>query len=78
LAFRKFCFQLVIVATARNATNTQPYIDSVVMVSTTEGVRLRREPPGPLIIKAAVGTTHRVFAAPSPHRLEVRQPTLHG
>jgi NAD(P)-dependent dehydrogenase (short-subunit alcohol dehydrogenase family) len=35
-AFRKFGLQLVIVATVRNATTIQPYIDSVVMVSKTE------------------------------------------
>ncbi|MDV3128629.1 AAA family ATPase [Mycobacterium sp. 21AC1] len=32
-AFRKFGFQLVIVATVQNTTTIQPYIDSVVMVS---------------------------------------------
>jgi energy-coupling factor transporter ATP-binding protein EcfA2 len=35
-AFRKFGFQLVIVATVQNATTIQPYIDSVVMVSKTK------------------------------------------
>jgi uncharacterized protein YPO0396 len=35
-AFRKFGFQLVIVATVQNATTIQPYIDSVVMVSKRE------------------------------------------
>ncbi|WP_373155605.1 ATP-binding protein [Mycobacterium marinum] len=35
-AFRKFGFQLVIVATVQNATTIEPYIDSVVMVSKTE------------------------------------------
>jgi hypothetical protein len=35
-AFRKFGFQLVIVATVQNATTIQPYIDSVVMVSKTD------------------------------------------
>jgi hypothetical protein len=35
-AFRKFGFQLLIVATVQNATTIQPYIDSVVMVSRTE------------------------------------------
>ena len=35
-AFRKFGFQLVIVATVQNATTIQPYIDGVVMVSKTE------------------------------------------
>jgi uncharacterized protein YPO0396 len=33
LAFRKFGFQLLIVATVQNTTVIQPYIDSVVMVS---------------------------------------------
>ena len=33
-AFRKFGFQLVIVATVQNGTTIQPYIDSVVMAST--------------------------------------------
>ncbi|CAJ1581829.1 ATP-binding protein [[Mycobacterium] wendilense] len=35
-AFRKFGFQLIIVATVQNATTIQPYIDSVVMVSKRE------------------------------------------
>ncbi len=35
-AFRKFGFQLVIVATVQNATTIQPYVDSVVMVSKRE------------------------------------------
>jgi uncharacterized protein YPO0396 len=35
-AFRKFGFQLVIVATVQNATTIQPYIDSVVMAFKTE------------------------------------------
>ncbi len=35
-AFRKFGFQLIIVATVQNATTIQPYIDSVVMVSKTD------------------------------------------
>ncbi|MGW0162058.1 ATP-binding protein [Mycobacterium sp. NPDC003323] len=35
-AFRKFGFQLVIVATVQNATTIQPYIEGVVMVSKTE------------------------------------------
>lgn len=44
-AFRKFGFQLVIVATVQNTTTIQPYIDSVVMVSKPDGpgcVRLLR------------------------------------
>ncbi len=36
-AFRKFGFQLVIVATVQNTTTIQPYIDSVVMVSKPDG-----------------------------------------
>lgn len=39
LAFRKFGFQLLIVATVQNTTIIQPYIDSVVMVS-------KRDTPG--------------------------------
>jgi hypothetical protein len=35
-AFRKFGFQLVIIATVQNAATIQPSIDSVVMVSKTE------------------------------------------
>jgi uncharacterized protein YPO0396 len=35
-AFRKFGFQLVIVATVQNTTTIQPYIDSVIMVSKTD------------------------------------------
>jgi uncharacterized protein YPO0396 len=35
-AFRKFGFQLVIVATVQNTTTIQPYIDSVVMVSKSD------------------------------------------
>ena len=37
-AFRKFSFQLVIVATVQNATTIQSYIDSVVMVSKTRTI----------------------------------------
>lgn len=36
-AFRKFGFQLIIVATVQNTSTIQPYIDNVVMVSKTEG-----------------------------------------
>ncbi|MFZ2238821.1 MAG: ATP-binding protein [Gordonia amarae] len=36
-AFRKFGFQLVIVATVQNTSTIQPYIDNVVMVSKSEG-----------------------------------------
>ncbi|CPW23052.1 cytosolic protein [Mycobacteroides abscessus] len=40
-AFRKFGFQLVIVATVQNTTTIQPYIDSVVMVSKPDGPGVR-------------------------------------
>ncbi|ABM12007.1 ATP-binding protein [Mycolicibacterium vanbaalenii] len=43
-AFRKFGFQLVIVATVQNATTIQPYIDSVVMVSKTEATGRNARP----------------------------------
>lgn len=35
-AFRKFGFQLIIVATVQNTSTIQPYIDNVVMVSKSE------------------------------------------
>ncbi|AZG44506.1 ATP-binding protein [Gordonia insulae] len=40
-AFRKFGFQLVIVATVQNTSTIQPYIDNVIMVSKTEGADAR-------------------------------------
>ncbi|MCH5642741.1 MULTISPECIES: ATP-binding protein [unclassified Gordonia (in: high G+C Gram-positive bacteria)] len=40
-AFRKFGFQLIIVATVQNTSTIQPYIDNVVMVSKTEGADAR-------------------------------------
>ncbi|HEY6576479.1 MAG TPA: hypothetical protein VI029_16450, partial [Mycobacterium sp.] len=43
-AFRKFGFQLVIVATVQNATTIQPYIDSVVMVSKKEATGRHARP----------------------------------
>jgi len=43
-AFRKFGFQLVIVATVQNATTIQPYIDSVVMVSKTDATGRNARP----------------------------------
>ncbi|MBI3225783.1 MAG: AAA family ATPase [Mycolicibacterium cosmeticum] len=43
-AFRKFGFQLVIVATVQNATTIQPYIDGVVMVSKTEATGRNARP----------------------------------
>ena len=44
-AFRKFGFQLVIVATVQNATTIQPYIDGVVMVSKREATTGRNARP---------------------------------
>ena len=46
-AFRKFGFQLVIVATVQNATTVQPYIDSVVHGVEDRGHGPQR-PPGRL------------------------------
>ena len=43
-AFRKFGFQLVIVATVQNATTIQPYVDSVVMVSKKEATGRNARP----------------------------------
>ena len=43
-AFRKFGFQLIIVATVQNATTIQPYIDSVVMVSKREATGRNARP----------------------------------
>jgi uncharacterized protein YPO0396 len=43
--FRKFGFQLVIVATAQNATTIPPHIDSVVMVC-EDGAHGPQHPPG--------------------------------
>lgn len=43
-AFRKFGFQLVIVATVQNATTIQPYIEGVVMVSKTEATGRNARP----------------------------------
>ena len=43
-AFRKFGFQLVIVATVQNATTIQPYIDGVVMVSKSDATGRNARP----------------------------------
>jgi len=43
-AFRKFGFQLVIVATVQNATTIQPYVDSVVMVSKADATGRNARP----------------------------------
>jgi uncharacterized protein YPO0396 len=44
LAFRKFGFQLIIVATVQNATTIQPYIEGVVMVSKSEATGRNARP----------------------------------
>ncbi|WP_269199340.1 SbcC/MukB-like Walker B domain-containing protein, partial [Mycobacterium avium] len=54
-AFRKFGFQLLIVATVQNTTTIQPYIDSVVMVS-------KRDTPGTEPIASTRTVTVREFA----------------
>ncbi|MGY4708836.1 ATP-binding protein [Mycolicibacterium sp. CBM1] len=50
-AFRKFGFQLVIVATVQNATTIQPYIDSVIMVSKTEATSRNARPVATVVAK---------------------------
>lgn len=50
-AFRKFGFQLVIVATVQNATTIQPYIDSVVMVSKTEATGRNARPVATVVTR---------------------------
>ncbi len=50
-AFRKFGFQLVIVATVQNATTIQPYIDGVVMVSKTEATGRNARPVATVVTK---------------------------
>ncbi|KAA0108104.1 ATP-binding protein [Mycolicibacterium sp. P1-5] len=50
-AFRKFGFQLVIVATVQNATTIQPYIDSVIMVSKTEATSRNARPVATVVSK---------------------------
>ncbi|MBB3751069.1 uncharacterized protein YPO0396 [Mycolicibacterium sp. BK634] len=50
-AFRKFGFQLVIVATVQNATTIQPYIDSVIMVSKTEATSRNARPVATIAAK---------------------------
>jgi uncharacterized protein YPO0396 len=50
-AFRKFGFQLVIVATVQNATTIQPYIDSVVMVSKTDATGRNARPVATVVTR---------------------------
>ena len=55
-AFRKFGFQLIIVATVQNTSTIQPYVDNVVMVSKTEvGPELRP-------VATATSTTIKAFS----------------
>jgi uncharacterized protein YPO0396 len=56
-AFRKFGFQLVIVATVQNATTIQPYIDSVVMVSKTEATGRNARPVATVASKTILDFT---------------------
>ncbi|MDH3018390.1 ATP-binding protein [Gordonia alkanivorans] len=55
-AFRKFGFQLIIVATVQNTSTIQPYVDNVVMVSKVEaGPELRP-------VATATSTTIKAFS----------------
>ncbi len=56
-AFRKFGFQLVIVATVQNATTIQPYIDGVVMVSKTEATGRNARPVASVATKTITDFT---------------------
>jgi uncharacterized protein YPO0396 len=56
-AFRKFGFQLVIVATVQNATTIQPYIDGVVMVSKTEATGRNARPVATVATKTITDFT---------------------
>jgi uncharacterized protein YPO0396 len=71
-AFRKFGFQLVIVATVQNATTIQPYIDSVVMVSKKEATGRDARPVATLATKTISDFTalrHELSAAASAERV---------
>ena len=59
-AFRKFGFQLVIVATGQNATTIQPYIDGVVMVSKSEATGRNARP----VANVATRSTMRCSGIP--------------
>ena len=67
-AFRKFGFQLVIVATVQNATTIQPYIDSVVMVSKTEATGRNARPVATVATKTISDFTalRRELKVPEP------------
>lgn len=67
-AFRKFGFQLVIVATVQNATTIQPYIDGVVMVSKTEATGRNARPVASVATKTISDFTalRRELKVPEP------------
>lgn len=56
-AFRKFGFQLVIVATVQNATTIQPYIDGVVMVSKSDATGRNARPVATVTTKTITDFT---------------------
>ncbi|MUL44502.1 AAA family ATPase [Mycobacterium sp. CBMA293] len=67
-AFRKFGFQLVIVATVQNATTIQPYIDGVVMVSKSEATGRGARPVANVATKTITDFTalRRELPVPEP------------
>ncbi|MGB8404982.1 MAG: ATP-binding protein [Mycobacterium sp.] len=67
-AFRKFGFQLVIVATVQNATTIQPYIDGVVMVSKSEATGRNARPVASVATKTITDFTalRRDLKVPEP------------
>ena len=67
-AFRKFGFQLVIVATVQNATTIQPYIDGVVMVSKSEASGRNARPVANVATKTITDFTalRRELPVPEP------------
>ncbi|OBJ35728.1 nuclease [Mycolicibacterium mucogenicum] len=67
-AFRKFGFQLVIVATVQNATTIQPYIDGVVMVSKSEATGRNARPVANVATKTITDFTalRRELKVPEP------------
>lgn len=67
-AFRKFGFQLVIVATVQNATTIQPYIDGVVMVSKSEATGRNARPVATVATKTITDFTalRRELKVPEP------------
>jgi len=67
-AFRKFGFQLIIVATVQNATTIQPYIDGVVMVSKSEATGRNARPVAHVATKTITDFTalRRELKVPEP------------